>query len=375
MVDALKEEREEAAALLLLGELPGVGEASVRRLVEKLGSGRDALEVAAPVFADVAGEEAAALRREPERRARAERVVTWCAGAGVRPLPLGAAEYPASLLDLRAPPSVLFLRGDAALLSLPGAAVVGSRAATAYGRRSAERIAHVLARNGVVVVSGLALGVDGAAHRAALEAGGPTVAVMGNGPDRVHPAAHRGLARRIAADGLLATELPPGAEALAHHFPKRNRILAALAKVVVVVEAARRSGALITARLAGELHREVLAVPGPMDAATSQGSNWLLAEGIPAVADPRVVLDAVLGLDAARAPAAWAPPPPQALGAAAEAAWSCLDAAPRELEEVARRAGLPSGRAQAALATLEMEGWVVRTPGPRFARSDAPGAA
>ncbi|MBW3535055.1 MAG: DNA-processing protein DprA, partial [Gemmatimonadetes bacterium] len=278
-MDPLTDERREALALLLLAGLPGVGEATVRRLVETLGSGREALGAAPAAFAAVAGPAAEASRHGKEHRERAEGIVAWCERAGVRPLPLGAADYPATLLDLTGPPPVLFVRGDVALLSRPGVAVVGARAATAYGRRSAERIAHLLARNGIVVVSGLALGVDGAAHRAALEAGGPTVAVMGNGPDRVHPAAHRGLARRIAERGLLATELPPGAEARSHHFPKRNRILAALSRAVVVVEAARRSGALITARLAGEMGRDVLAVPGPMDATTSQGSNWLLAEG------------------------------------------------------------------------------------------------
>ncbi len=370
-MDPLREEGEEAVALLALLDLPGVAEGTVKKLVEAFRSGRGALEAPDDAFEAVAGPRAARARRDPGGRERATAVLAWCRREGVRALPMTAPTYPGRLMALSDPPPVLFVRGDPALMARPSAAVVGSRAATAYGRRCAERIAHVLARNGVVVVSGLARGIDGAAHRAALDGGGTTVAVMGNGPDRVHPAAHRGLARRIARDGLLATELRPGEGPAAHHFPKRNRILAALSDAVVVVEAARRSGALITARLAEGLNLPVLAVPGPMDAPTSAGANWLLAEGITAVADPRVVLDAVLGLDAARAPDPAAAPPPQALGPAAEAAWACLDGAPRPLAEVARRCGLPTGRVQGALATLEVEGWVVRTPGPRFARAEA----
>ncbi len=196
-------------------------------------------------------------------------------------LPMGGAAYPERLLQLADPSPVLFLRGRAELLAAPAAAVVGSRRATAYGRRTSARIAGVLACHGVCVVSGLALGVGAEAHRAALEAPGPILAVHGAGADVPHPPSHARLFGRITGEGLLVSEFVPGTRPLAHHFPRRNRIMAALAQAVVVVEAAARSGALITARLALELGRDVLAVPVPVDAETSAGTNALFRDGAP----------------------------------------------------------------------------------------------
>ena len=199
--------------------------------------------------------------------------------------------FPGALADLADPPLGLFARGE--LPAAKAAALVGSRRAGAYGLEVAEYLGRELARAGVTVVSGMARGVDAAAHRGALAAGGPTVAVWGAGPDRVYPAEHAALAGEIAAHGCLLSEYPPGTPPQAHHFPERNRIIAGLADVVVVVEADERSGALITARLALEEGRDVMAVPGSVFSRLSAGPNGLLRSGAAPVLSADDVLAAL----------------------------------------------------------------------------------
>lgn len=210
-------------------------------------------------------------------------------------------------------------------------------------------------------MSGLALGVDAEAHRAALEAPGPTLAVHGAGADVPHPPSHARLFGRITGEGLLVSEFVPGTRPLAHHFPRRNRIMAALAQAVVVVEAAARSGALITARLALELGRDVLAVPGPVDAATSAGTNALLRDGAPPALGAEDVLR-VLRIEPG--PAARLAHP----GGEHGALWRVLSYAPRSVDELAGRAGMPVARALASLSHLEIDGFAVQCSGGRFAR-------
>ena len=220
-----------------------------------------------------------------------------------------------------------------------------------------------------MVASGLALGVDGEAHRAALEASGATLAVLGCGPDRAHPPSHARLFRRICAEGLAVSEFLPGELPLPHHFPRRNRILAALAQVVVVVEAGERSGALITADQALELDRKVLAVPGSIHSSWSRGSNALIQAGAQPVLGPRTVLEALRGVGAAPPPP---PRPPPELGEDALRVWGGLGEAPGHVDEVARKAGLTTRRALVALSLLEVGGWARQEPGMRFTRSGSP---
>lgn len=198
---------------------------------------------------------------------------------GARVLPLPAPGYPESLRVLRDAPPVLLVRGAAEALLGRSVAIVGARAPSVYGLRVARDLAGALARAGVVVVSGLARGVDAAAHRAALEAGGLTVAFSACGPDRIYPAQHAGLAEEIAAGGAVVTEMPLETPPLPQYFPLRNRLIAGLSELVVVVEGRLRSGSLVTARRALEQGREVMAVPGPIHAPTSQGPNRLLRDG------------------------------------------------------------------------------------------------
>ncbi len=250
------------------------------------------------------------------------------------------------------------MRGEVGLLARPCIAVVGARAATAYGLRVARELARELAGQGFAVVSGLALGVDAAAHEGALEAGGATVAVFASGLDRVHPARHRGLAERIvAAGGTLVSEFPPGTPPLRGHFPRRNRLISGLSRAVVVVEARLRSGSLITARHALDQGREVLAVPGPVDAPTSAGTNELLRHGAAPLIDADDVRR-VLGLPPVRtggpAPGA-GPRGPEGLGGVL---YRSLQKEPATADDLVRRTGCSPAELALALLELELAGLV-----------------
>ena len=230
------------------------------------------------------------VRRSAARLARPE--LERAAGLGVAVLTLDDAAYPAELFDLELPPPVLYLRGR--LPARPAVAIVGSRKADPYALEAATAFARELAHAGLAIVSGLALGVDGAAHRGALEAdGGRTLAVQACGADRVHPWRHTRLADRIAETGAVLTEFPFDTPPYPSHFPIRNRIIAALAEGTLVVQAARRSGTLITARLALELGREVWAIPGSIYRQRAVGANELLRDGAAIVLEPRDVLESL----------------------------------------------------------------------------------
>ena len=230
-------------------------------------------------------------------------------------------------------------------------AVVGTRRATGYGLRAAAEISGALARAGVCVVSGMALGIDAAAHRAALAAGGTTIAVLGTGLDVTYPPAHRALQRQIASGGALVTELEPTVTGRKFTFPRRNRIIAALARATIVVEAPERSGALITASLALELGRCVAAVPGPIDQPRSAGSNRLLRDGAVLLASVEEALTLVGLTPALRTPR----PTP---GGDEASIWNALEQGPATMDELATRSGLPAARCMAAVTTLELAGAV-----------------
>ncbi len=372
----------EAADLLALDALPKVGPATVKALVTAFGSAASALAARFEDFAAVAGPEAARARGGAGRR-EAEQGVLHALREGIDVVPWGASRYPSSLWHLADPPPVLFLRGRVSLLDRPSIAVVGARRATARGRDVSERLGRELGKAGAVVVSGLALGIDGAAHLGALSVGGDTVAVLGTGADVVYPRSHRRLFGSIAQRGLLVSEFPPGTPAAPYNFPRRNRILAALAGCVVVVEAGGRSGALITVDHALDLGRDVWAVPGPIDCETCVGSNRLLAEGArPLVALRDFVAAVVPGDDAERASGETHAPrapigseadAPRAGGPAGPSLESGVLHALREsgslVDEVARQVGLPVETTLALLTTLELHGEVERLPGMRFRRA------
>lgn len=258
--------------------------------------------------------------------------------------------YPSLLAAIPDPPPQLWLRGDEdpALLSAPAVAIVGARSCSSYGRTVARTLGRELASAGVVVVSGLARGVDGEAHRGALDGAGATVAVLGCGVDRDYPAAHRELAARIVAcGGLVVSEYEPGVEPAPWRFPARNRVIAGLCRATVVVEARERSGALITADFALEDGREVMAVPGEITSALSAGTNALLRLGATPVTAVGDVLEA-LGLEAPRATES------MALEPAAESVLGAVRAGSATPDEVTRATGLQPGEVAAALVELEL---------------------
>jgi DNA processing protein len=268
----------------------------------------------------------------------------------------GREGYPSLLAELHDPPSRLYLRGGPELLRRPAVAIVGARSCSSYGAQVARELARDLAAAGVVVVSGLARGIDGEAHRGALAAGGVTVAVLGCGIDRDYPRSHTELARRIAEDGLIVSEYPPGVEPAPWRFPARNRIVAGLSLATVVVEARERSGALITADFALELGRDVFAVPGEITSALSAGANDLLRQGAAPLLSPDDVLGAI-GLQ--RAPPAAA----ASLSPAAETVRATLRDGARAADELARAAGLESAELAAALVELELAGLATSADG------------
>ena len=260
--------------------------------------------------------------------------------------------FPGLLGAIHDPPPQLFLRGggDCGLLSEPCVAIVGARSCSSYGRSVARSLARELASSGLVVVSGMARGVDGEAHRGALDAGGRTVAVLGCGIDRDYPAAHAELARRICERGLAASEYEPGIEPAPWRFPARNRIIAGLCRATVVVEARERSGALITADFALEEGREVLAVPGEITSSLSAGTNALIRLGATPVTRAEDVLESY-GLE----PVPRAPGP---MGAVAEALLVQVRERPSTADELLRSSGVEPGDAVAALTELELSGRV-----------------
>lgn len=286
------------------------------------------------------------------------------AGAGdLRCITRSAQLYPALLKEIPDPPAKLWLAGRD-LEGAPALAVVGTRRATRYGLEAAFWLAGELARSGVTVVSGLALGVDAAAHRGALEAGGRTVAVMGCGLDICYPARHRELFARIQGAGTLVSEYPAGTPPLPHHFPVRNRIIAGMALGVVVVEAPAAGGAMITARLATEFGREVFAVPGAVHSPVSVGPHLLIRDGARLVASAEQIIEDLGMLQSCAVedePRSLHPDEGRVLGV--------LEAEPILLDLVARRSGLPVSTTAAVLAKLELQGLVSRRGGCRYARS------
>ncbi len=319
------------------------GESLASWLVRLQGPGRDPTRAWTPA--------------EVERRAVADlgRAVTLSA----HPIHLGHSQYPALIAVIDDPPPLLWVQGDPALLSAPAVAVVGSRAASTQGLEAAWRIGAGLAAAGLTVVSGLARGIDSQAHEAALSVGGRTTAVLGSGHAHIYPAEHRGLAQRIGRSGLVVSELPPDTPPRAHQFPLRNRIISGLSRAVVVVEAAEKSGALITSSCAAVQGRDVFVVPGPAIGGRNRGGHLLVRDGARLVESAEDIL-ADLGLDGSAGSTA---APVQGLLA------QLPEAEEFSVDDVAERTGWPSSEILAHLLDLEVSGRIQRIGGARFVRS------
>lgn len=346
---------------------PGAAEPGLQRIVDQWLSFHDVLCLrparAVRWLIEEAGDPVRALRRADEatslplgvpspRRSALARI-------GVVGVPYPSPRYPPLLRAIPDPPPLLLVRGSVEVLQRPTVAIVGARAATSYGRGVARDLAGGLARSGIVVISGLARGIDAAAHEGALEAGGTTVAVQACGPDITYPPEHRGLADRIADRGAVITELPPGRAPVAAHFPLRNRLISGLSRAVVVVEARPRSGSLITARHALDQGREVLAVPGPVTAPTSVGPNSLLRDGARPVIELADVLDAI-GFDSVkRSPGTEPTRNPTTPSSDHERILGLLREVPCTPDELLRALDWLPGKLAADLLELRLDGRVV----------------
>lgn len=306
---------------------------------------------------DSAGEPQRAERELADLAREAEHQLRTAARLGITALALEDSRYPALLATIADPPPVLWMRGQCDAWSAPAVAIVGSRAATPYGLAMARLIAADLAAAGVVVVSGLARGVDAAAHAAALRAGGRTIGVLGCGVDRVYPAEHKDLARDMEARGAVVGEFPPGVPPLPHHFPLRNRIISALSLAVVVVEAPEKSGALITASAAAEQGRDVMVVPGPATGGRNRGGHLLLRDGARVVESAADVLQDLNGFTASVIPGR------QPVDGA-----FFPDTVDFTVDDVVARTGEPAPAVLARLLDLELAGRIQRIGGGRFVR-------
>ena len=368
------ERNDDIEALLRLAACPG--SQGARRLLAQA-TPAEALAAGPALWSACGLTPLQSARLQRPDMAMVERARAWLEVPGRHLLGWHDPDYPPLLRRGGNPPAVLFLDGDPALLWRPGVAVVGSRSPSPVGVETARELGSALARAGLVVASGMAAGIDAAAHEAALDAHGGTLAVLGTGPDVSYPRRNAALHRRLCTTGLVASELPPGTGPRSSQFPSRNRILAALSVGTVVVEAARRSGALITARLAGEYGREVMAFPGSIRNPVARGCHRLIRDGAALVEDPAEVLELVAPVVSRlagdlrgriAAPIQGVPTgPPRAVidpaAAPPDPVWRALAHDPGSLDELAVRSGLTVAEVSSMLLSLELEGRVAARHG------------
>ncbi len=368
---------EEKEARLLLSLHPKIGPVRFAHLMERFSSASAAFAAPAEAWEAVEGigTAAALFRRElAALRPALEKELSAIRRSGFRLLTGADADYPESFRSLRDAPPVLYVWGTLRPRDAFAVALVGSRAVSPYGRAAAERLARELAEAGVTVVSGLARGVDAAAHAAALSANGRTVGVLGSGFFRFYPPENRRLAERMAANGAVVTEFSLESPPDATHFPRRNRLIAGLSLGVVVVEAREKSGALITARLAADQGKDVFAVPGSIFSPGSRGPHRLLREGARPVESAEDVLEEIRALaelmGASRPAADAAPDGPGDLPPDARRLLSALAVDPVGIDALAARVGLAPAEVATGLLRLELSGWARELPGKNYVRTE-----
>ena len=362
---------DEADALLRLALVPGLGPVTIERLLAVVQHPAEIFSLSMDRLQSIDGVGAERARKlcDPRGADRVAHERARCHAAGVRIMTRRDPDYPRELTNLHDPPVALWLTGALQPRDRLAIAVVGPRRPTAYAHRQAQRLTASLARLGACVVSGLARGIDTVAHEAALSVeGGRTIAVLGSGFEKLYPEENRPLAEKIAAGrGAVLSEFPYGAPPNAGNFPRRNRLVACLSLATLVIEAGGRSGALITARLAGELGREVLVVPGPIDNPACLGSNKLIRDGATLIGSFEDILEEVGPLmtlaGGATAAAAAEPPRATALSGRERQVYTMLDDIPRPVDEIARVGGLPASAVSATLLSLELRRLARKQPG------------
>ena len=362
---------------LTLALAPGLHAGTVREYLSATGSAADLVREPATALARLGLSAAAVHAMQHPCAAELHGNLAWLQGAGNRHLvPWGAADYPHLLTLIPDPPVALFVEGNPATLALPQLAIVGSRSPTSLGRETATRFAAHLARAGLAITSGLALGIDAASHRGALEGDGRTIAVLGRGLDAIYPRENSGLAAEIVdGGGALVTDLPIGTPPLKQNFPRRNRVLSGLAVGTLVVEAALQSGSLITARLAGEQGREVFAIPGSIHSPLSRGCHRLLRQGailVEDVADIFNELEPILGelvQYVRQSPRTPTNPDRPSLDKDYEILLDALGFEPAGLDSIVARTGMQAGAIASMLLILELDGRIQQQPGGRYCRA------
>jgi len=350
---------------------PGLGRTAMIRLMEAFGSIEDILAAGPSAWIEQASIRPAVARRlPPEDDDQVERTGQALDQAAVRIVTLWDDHYPPLLRQIHDPPALLYVRGR--LPDREALAVVGARKASRTGLRLTGEICTELASRGIAIISGLARGIDSAAHRGALDAPGPTVAVLGCGIDRVYPPENSGLFRQIESEGAILSEYPPGTAPLANHFPGRNRIISGLCRGVLIVEAAEESGSLITADFALEQGREVFAVPGAVYAATSRGVNRLLKDGAHLVTESRDILDVLWPQVPAREVKKQEDTFAAGLSEPARNLYGLLGHEGLHIDELALKSGLTPMEVSSILLHLELQGGVEQLPGMHFVRRRKP---
>lgn len=350
------------AAWLRLTLIPGISGETQRKLLAAFGLPEAIFAAGRLEVRSVIGDKADLLFDGDPAEA-IEHSLAWASQPGQSIITLADAGYPPALLEIADPPSVLYVRGNPDLLHRRGLAVVGSRNATPQGTQTAESFARHLAAQGLCIVSGLALGIDAAAHRGALAAQGETVAVIGTGADRIYPARNKDLAIAIAERGAIVSEFPLGTPAVAYNFPRRNRIISGLARGVLVVEAAPESGSLITARLAAEQGREVFAIPGSIHSPVARGCHKLIKQGAKLVETAQDILEELGNF-------AGTPTPVAASDAAPDESpiLAALGHDPCSLDDLVERTGQSADQLLPELLSLELGGSLAPLPGNRYQR-------
>jgi DNA processing protein len=360
-------DRGELASWLRLTLIPGIGGEARRALLKARGGPRAIFAAGLSELSSIVGPDLADRLLRHECAAEIEAGLAWAGQPGNHLLTLADADYPQSLLTSDDPPLLLYAKGNTAILNRPMLAVVGSRNATAQGLRDAGAFARALGDAGLTIVSGLALGIDAAAHRGALATAAGTIAVIGTGADRLYPARNEVLAREIAEKGVVLSEFPLGTPALGSNFPRRNRIIAGLGLGCLVVEAALRSGSLITARLAAESGREVFAIPGSIHSPLSRGCHQLIRQGAKLVESAQDILEE-LRLQAPAAASSTGKGNLVAPNDDEEQVLAFLGHAPCALDTLSARSGLTPADLLAMLLPMELAGRVAQLPGGLYQR-------
>lgn len=347
-----------------LSLIPGLGGESYRRLLQAFGLPEQVYAAGFSALRQIVPENVAHEITQGPDRSKTAATLTWLEAPSNSIVTLADAEYPRALLETPDPPPLLYLKGRRDLLGKPGIAIVGSRNATPQGNKNAEAFARTLSEVGLTIISGMALGIDTAAHQGGMAGAGSSIAVVGTGLDIVYPARNRPLAHRLAEQGLLVSEFVLGTPAIASNFPRRNRIISGLSRGCLVVEAALRSGSLITARQAGEQGREVFAIPGSIHSPLSKGCHALIKQGAKLVESAQDILEEL----------GWKMPPPTQPAAPPSASGkeahllTLLGPDPASIDSLVARSGLTADRVSAMLLQMELAGLVASLPGGLYQR-------